>query len=158
MSTKAPRDQAQPDEGQPTRPRRDANVTDTMREQMCEALGGAMGVRALTDAVVDRMVGDVMIGFLFRHTDVARLKAHEFAHAAAWLRLSEAGQPVQYKGRDLTVAHQRHRITGGQFDRRMVLVRQVLEARDLPAPIIDAWCAHHEALRGRIVHRKVHQR
>ena len=40
-------------------------------------VGGEAGVKAVVDAFVERMAGDMIIGFFFAGKDLARVKAHE---------------------------------------------------------------------------------
>ncbi len=99
----------------------------------------------MIEEFIDRCFADTMIGFLFQRADPARIKRFEFEHAAEFL-----GAPVRYRGRSLAAAHARHRIMGGQFDRRLTILREVLESRQVPDEIRDAWLAHHERLRSEV--------
>jgi len=107
-----------------------------------EDIGGETALRAIVDDFVDRCFDDVMIGFLFRRAKRERIKRFEYEHAAQWL-----GAEVEYGGRPLEVAHGAHRILGGQFARRLQILRETLDAHGVPAEIRDAWLAHHESLR-----------
>ena len=106
---------------------------------------GEVRLRAIIDDFVGRIVSDLMIGFFFTRVDQARLREMEYQHAAAHL-----GGPVVYQGRPLGPAHGPHRIMGGHFARRNELLRQVLVAHDVPAPVRIAWLAHVESLRAEI--------
>jgi truncated hemoglobin YjbI len=88
-------------------------------------------IRAVSRDLVTRMARDPMIGFAFAGVDLARLA----------------------EGRPLEAAHFPRRIFGGQFDRRMVLLREILAEREVPAPLRDAWLAHAAAQRERVVAR-----
>ena len=110
-----------------------------------DQIGGLSGLRTAIDTFVDRCFDDVMIGFMFRRAERSRIKEFEFQHAAAWL-----GADVQYQGRPLGAAHQKHRIMGGQFARRLQILREVLEEARVPAPLVHEWIAHHESLREQI--------
>jgi hemoglobin len=112
---------------------------------MYERLGGEAGLLPIIDDFVDRIYDDMMIGFFFRGVDRARLKQLELQHAAAHL-----GGPLPYTGRPLRAAHAKHRIMGGQFMRRKELLRQTLNAHDVPPDICDAWLAHVESLRDQV--------
>jgi truncated hemoglobin YjbI len=83
-----------------------------------EALGGEAALRAIIDSFVDRIFDDLMIGYLFRAADRERVKAKEFEFAARHL-----GAAVEYTGRPLNEAHRAHRITGGQFMRRLQILK-----------------------------------
>lgn len=110
-----------------------------------ERIGGEPALRAIVDDFVDRCFEDVMIGFFFARSDRARVKRFEYEHAAEHL-----GAGSSYGGRPLGAAHAAHRIMGGQFDRRITILREVLEAHGVPEDIRAGWLAHHEALRDEV--------
>lgn len=110
-----------------------------------ERIGGEPGLRAIIDEFVDRVFDDLMIGFLFRRANRARIKEMEYQHAAEHL-----GASLSYGGRPLREAHARHRITGGQFARRKKILSDVIRAHGVPDDIHDAWLAHTESLRSQI--------
>jgi hypothetical protein len=103
-------------------------------------------LRAITRELVERMRGDLMIGFHFAKVDPVRLAELEYQHAAASL-----GAPVNYEGRPLRSAHAVHRIAGGHFARRRELLRQLLERHAAPRAMADAWLAATDASREEIV-------
>ncbi len=103
-------------------------------------------VRAVTAELVERMARDVMIGFFFAKVDLARLAELECQHAARTL-----GLEVTYEGRPLESAHHPRRIFGGQFDRRMVILAEVLARHDVPPAVRAAWLERARAERARIV-------
>jgi truncated hemoglobin YjbI len=110
-----------------------------------DRIGGEPALRAIVDDFVARMFGDPMIGFFFREATQKRIAELEYQHAAEWL-----GGPVKYKGRPLDQAHAKHRIMGGQFDRRKEILRQTLARHGVPPDLAEAWLAHVESLRGTI--------
>lgn len=93
---------------------------------------GEATVRAVVDRFVDRMFDDPIIGFFFAGKDRAAIKLHEFEHAARTL-----GAPIPYTGRPIAPLHRALRINGGQFRRRLALLRQALA--DLPPDIQERW-------------------
>lgn len=107
-----------------------------------ETLGGEPALRTIIDAFVDGCFDDVMIGFMFQRASRERVKRFEYEHAAEHL-----GAGIRYGGRPLDEAHARHKIFGGQFDRRLTILRRTLERNAVPAPIQARWLAHHESLR-----------
>lgn len=117
-------------------------------DSMFSRLGGEPALRALIDDFVERMFDDLMIGFLFVNADKERIKRFEYQHASAFL-----GGPDTYTGRPLSQAHAPHPIMGGHFARRLQLLRQVFEARAVPADIREAWLAHNGALRDQVTHQ-----
>lgn len=105
-------------------------------------------IREVTRELVRRMAKDPMIGFFFAKTDLDRLAELERQHAARAL-----GLDVPYEGRPLDAVHHPRRIFGGQFDRRMVILREVLERHGAAAELRDRWLAHAAAQRDRIVEK-----
>ncbi|MCH2109099.1 MAG: hypothetical protein MK135_07205, partial [Polyangiaceae bacterium] len=57
------------------------------------------------------------------------------------------GAPIDYTGRPIGGAHQRHRIMGGQFSRRMKILEKTLRAHDAPEWVIAEWLREVERLR-----------
>lgn len=113
-----------------------------MSETPFELLGGEPVLRPIIDRFVDRLFDDPMIGFFFRRADRARIKEKEYEFAAAHL-----GADVRYTGRNIAEAHAAHRIMGGQFARRLTLLKQTLIEADVPESVMEHWLAHTERLR-----------
>lgn len=105
-------------------------------------LGGEPVLRKIIDRFVDRVFDDVMIGFFFRNARRERIKQKEYEHAAEQL-----GAPVQYTGRAIDEAHRAHPIMGGQFLRRLTILRETLEEFTVPEHVKQHWLAHTESLR-----------
>ena len=103
-----------------------------------ELAGGEAGLRPVVDRFVDRVFDDVMIGYLFRNANRDRVKQKEYEHAAEQL-----GGPVQYSGRPLAQAHAPHRIRGGQFMRRIQILRETFREAGLPEAVGDAVIEHN---------------
>lgn len=113
-----------------------------MATTLFEDLGGEPALRRITDRFVDRMFDDVMIGFFFRAAQRERIKQKEYEHAAEHL-----GAGIAYTGRPLQEAHRAHPIMGGQFARRLVILKETLEAAGVPEHVKQHWLAHTESLR-----------
>ncbi len=107
--------------------------------------GGEPVLRAVVTHFYEHVFTDVMIGFFFRNADKARLIEKEYELAARML-----GADVRYTGKTMRQAHDPHPIMGGQFMRRLQLLKEAMAAHDLPQPVVDAWVAHTEALRPQI--------
>ena len=116
-----------------------------MSESDFQRLGGEAPLRALIDDFVDGCFDDMMIGYLFPRNKRERVKLFEYQHAAEHL-----GAPVTYAGRTLEQAHGAHRIMGGQFDRRLTILKNTLAAHSVPDDIVVRWTAYHESMRARI--------
>jgi hemoglobin len=111
-------------------------------QSLFERLGGEEKVRAIVDAFIDRVFADRMIGFFFRDADRMRIKEFEFQLAAKFL-----GADIEYQGRPLHLVHSKHPIMGGHFARRRQILKETLEAYDVPPFIRDAWLKHTDSLR-----------
>jgi truncated hemoglobin YjbI len=57
------------------------------------------------------------------------------------------GAEIEYKGRPLDEVHAKHPIMGGQFMRRLQILRETLEFYDVHAEVCEAWLSHTEGLR-----------
>jgi truncated hemoglobin YjbI len=102
-----------------------------------DELGGEAVLRPLIERFVDRVFDDVMIGYLFRGADRDRIKQKEYEHAAAHL-----GGPVVYTGRPLAQAHAPHRIRGGQFMRRVQILKETLAEYGAPPRVVEHFIQH----------------
>ncbi len=117
-----------------------------------DALGGEPALRAIIARFVDRMFDDIMIGYLFRAADRERVKAKEYEFAARHL-----GAEVEYTGRPIAEAHRAHRITGGQFMRRLQILKDTLAAFQVPAAIGQHWIEHTLSLQAQITDNALDQ-
>jgi truncated hemoglobin YjbI len=91
------------------------------------------------------MFDDIMIGFHFKNVSRERIKAKEYEFAAEHL-----GGNVAYTGRPLREAHARHAILGGQFMRRLQILKETLARHAAPATVIGHFVTHTESLRAQI--------
>lgn len=112
---------------------------------LLERLGGPEALRAIIDDFIDRVTGDIMIGFHFQRVDKTKLKQREYEFAAGHL-----GGAEEYTGRPLRSAHAAHRVLGGQFNRRLVLLEQTLRDHDVDPDVIRHWVEHNASLREQI--------
>jgi len=117
-----------------------------------EALGGEAALRAIIDSFVDRIFDDLMIGYLFRAADRERVKAKELEFAARHL-----GAAVEYTGRPLNEAHRAHRITGGQFMRRLQILKETLAEFHVPPEVSAHWIDHTLSLQAQITDNALDQ-
>jgi hemoglobin len=113
------------------------------------ALFDQIGEPALRAAITEfyrRVFGDVMIGFMFEGKNRPHLIEREYELTAALL-----GAPgVAYRGRPMRVAHAGHTIFGGQFERRLQILREVLRDHAVAPDVQQAWIDHQLALRSQI--------
>ncbi|MDF3068563.1 MAG: hypothetical protein K0R38_4164 [Polyangiaceae bacterium] len=113
-----------------------------MAATLFEDLGGEPALRKIIDRFVDRIFDDVMIGFFFRNARRERVKAKEYEFAARHL-----GADLPYTGRPIDEAHRAHPIMGGQFARRLTILKQTLEEHGVPEHVKAHWLSHTESLR-----------
>jgi hemoglobin len=107
---------------------------------------GPAALRAVITDFYGRVFPDVMIGFLFQGKDRRHLIDREYELTAALL-----GAPgVTYTGRPMRVAHAQHTIFGGQFERRLQLLRETLRDHAVDPEVQQAWIDHQLALRSQI--------
>ena len=118
-----------------------------MAATLFDELGGQPALVAIIDRFVDRIFEDTMIGFLFAGVSKARLKRLEYEFAAQHL-----GADVVYSGRPISEAHRKHRIMGGQFRRRLVILQETLAEFRVSAHIVDHWVQHTLALEAQVTH------
>lgn len=107
---------------------------------------GEPALRAVIAEFYRRVVGDVMIGFMFQGKDRQHLIDREYELTAALL-----GAPgVTYTGRPMRAAHAQHTIFGGQFERRLQILRDALRDHAVDPDVQAAWLDHQLALRDQI--------
>lgn len=123
-----------------------------LEQPLFEALGGEARLRAIIDRFVDRVYDDVMIGYLFRAADPARIKDKEYEFAALHL-----GAAVAYTGRPIAEAHRAHRITGGQFMRRLQILKETLTEFQVPEVVREHWLNHSLALASQVTNNALDQ-
>jgi hemoglobin len=99
-----------------------------------EQMGGEPALRRVIDRFVDRVFEDTMIGFFFKRASRERIKQKEYELAAGHL-----GANVVYTGRPLAEAHAPHPIMGGQFDRRLQILKDTLDEFSVPEAVRAHW-------------------
>ena len=115
----------------------------TPPQSLFDQAGGTPAILATVTTFYDAVFDDIMIGYLFARSDKARLIEKEVELASRMLGARE----IVYTGRPLQEAHARHRIFGGQFDRRLQLLREAMVTHQLPDAVQEAWVTHTQALR-----------
>jgi hemoglobin len=110
-----------------------------------DQMGGEPALRRVVNRFIDRVFDDMMIGFFFRNASRERVKAKEYEFAARHL-----GADVAYTGKPIRDAHAAHPIMGGQFNRRLQILKETLEEMGVPAGVQTHWLRHTEALRAQV--------
>lgn len=110
-----------------------------------QRIGGTIALRNIIDDFVKRVMNDPMIGFMFRGVDPLTLSQREFEFTARFL-----GAKIEYTGRPIRDAHARHKIMGGQFDRRRKILHDVLMDHRVPPDVRAQWLEHVDKLRAAV--------
>ncbi len=118
-------------------------MSDT--KALYELAGGEPALRAVLTDFYERVFSDAMIGFFFAGKDKRRLIEKELEFALKLL-----GAPREYTGKPIREAHSSHRIMGGQFGRRLTILKETMAAHHLPQPVQEAWIEHTLSLRDQV--------
>ncbi len=106
-----------------------------------DRIGGETLRKVISD-FYDRVLDDVMIGFLFAGKDKQRLIDKEWEFTARLL-----GADVAYTGRPIRAAHAKSPILGGHFARRLQILKETLAAHAVDPEVVRVWIDHTNALR-----------
>lgn len=116
---------------------------------MSHTLYDQIGEEFIRRAIIEfykRAFADMMIGHFFFGKNHDELAAHQIDFTVAAL-----GGPRRYSGRPVVEAHRSHNIRRPHFDRRRMILREVLDEFGLEPHLRDAWLAQEEAFRALIV-------
>ena len=108
-----------------------------------------IGHAFITKAVAEfyqRAFADVMIGHFFFKSDINHITTQQIAFVSAML-----GGPSTYQGKPLKLAHKPFLIRPVHFNRRQVLMREVLTDLGLAQNLADAWLAIEDQFRQVII-------
>jgi len=114
---------------------------------LIESIGGEAGLQRILEVFYRRMHADPMLGYFFDGKDLPSIssKQAEFILMAAGLR-------SKFEGKGPASAHTAlPPIYSGHFDRRLVLLKEVLEAEGLPIESIETWVRFEESFRAAVV-------
>lgn len=120
-------------------------VTPPPDPPLFELAGGEPALRALIEDFYDSLFRDVMIGFFFAGKDQEELVQLELEFV-----MNHLGADQPYSGRPLREAHAEHRIMGGQFNRRLQLLKEAMERHGLHPDVREAWIDHTLSLRSQV--------
>ncbi|MFT3696352.1 MAG: group 1 truncated hemoglobin [Kofleriaceae bacterium] len=110
------------------------------------ALIGPEKLRAVVTDFYGRVFKDVMIGYMFAGKDRARLIDRETEMAAVFLGAPDA----KYTGRPMRTAHASVSIFGGQFERRLQILREAMADNGVDPEVQRVWIEHTQALRSQV--------
>jgi hemoglobin len=107
---------------------------------------GGDKLRAVVTEFYARVFPDVMIGFMFAGKDRQRLIDKEWEFVASFL-----GAPdVTYTGRPIRTAHAHVPIFGGQFERRLQILKETMRDQAVDPEVQRVWIDHTLALRSQV--------
>ena len=89
-------------------------------------LGGATGVAAIADTLIDRVVADPVSGPSFQDSKLDRIK-----RLLAEQICDLSGGPCHYSGDSMKEVHAGHHITQAQFYRMVHTLREILRERQV---------------------------
>lgn len=120
-----------------------------LEESKNSGLYDQIGHAFITKAVAEfykRAFADVMIGHFFFNSDIHHITEQQIAFVTAML-----GGPANYQGKPLKLAHKPFQIRLVHFNRRQVLMREVLDDLQLKPELRDAWLAVEDQFRQVII-------
>ena len=106
-----------------------------------EEFGGLSGLHEVITDLYDRIFKDPMISYLFKGKDPHSLIQRELEWTAKAL-----GAAVDYQGRSMAEAHQKHPIRRGHFYRRNQLLEEAMSAHHLSESCVLWWRSHSKAM------------
>jgi hemoglobin len=89
-----------------------------------DSLGAKTGVEAISDALIDRVASDPVLGRSFADTNLARIKS-----LLAEQICDLSGGPCHYSGDPMRQVHAGHHITEAEFYRMVDTLRAILRER-----------------------------
>lgn len=110
--------------------------------KLYEELGGLEKLKQIVDEFVDKLVDDLMVGYLFRKSDKIRIKEKEFELLANIL-----GAKIKYTGNSVKEVHKTLNIKSGEFERRKQILKEILLKYNCPENVMKAIMEHTEKLR-----------
>jgi len=127
-----------------------SKVKSPSREELADLiqkLGGEVVFVTLMERFYQAMGQDLMIGFFFSGRDLKTI-----AQKQASFFLMAAGLNPGFSGKGPSTAHQAlPPILSGHFDRRLMILRQVLESEGVSEQQISRWVRFEESFRAVVV-------
>jgi truncated hemoglobin YjbI len=116
---------------------------------LVESIGGEPDLQRILLAFYSRMKSDPMIGYFFEGKPIAEIAAKQGEFI-----LMAAGVLQKFEGRGPATAHTNlPPIYEGHFDRRLVLLREILLTEGLTPAQIETWVQFEESFRSMVVSR-----
>ena len=115
--------------------------------RLADAVGGIGELDAIVTNFYERVFADPIIGFLFNDVDLEHIVEMQVEYLRARLGAGE----VEYTGESIRRAHRDLPLTVGHFDRRHQILRDVLDAHDIPEDVEEAWVELDASLRDLVI-------
>ena len=110
---------------------------------------GAEKLEVLVHEFYQRVMDDLMIGFLFNKIDIEE-QSQKLIHYMS----THIGTPTEkYRGMSVRQGHEAIPILPGHFDRRHQILKDILEVHLVPAHVRKAWLDLDLALRNNVLKR-----
>jgi hemoglobin len=120
-------------------------LEETRNPGLYDQIGHAFIAKAVAE-FYKRAFQDVLIGHFFFNSDIQHITEQQIHFVSAML-----GGPANYSGKPLKAAHKPFKIRPVHFNRRQVLMREVLVDLGLEPSLRDAWLSVEEQFRPVIV-------
>lgn len=120
-------------------------LEETRNPGLYDQIGHAFIAKAVAE-FYKRAFEDVLIGHFFFHSDIDHITQQQIKFVSAML-----GGPPTYTGKPLKAAHKPFKIRPVHFNRRQVLMREVLDDLKLDPSLKEAWLSVEEQFRSVIV-------
>jgi hemoglobin len=101
-----------------------ADAAGTAHPRLYDRLGGATGVAAIADSLIDRVSADPMLGRSFKDSKLGRIKK-----LLAEQICDLSGGPCRYSGDPMKEVHTGHHISEAEFYGMVAVLREVLKER-----------------------------
>ena len=98
-------------------------------------LGGFSQLIEILDEFYTRLLADILVGYLFKQFDRQKLIRDQ----AEFVNRSLGGPHRDYEPRNLKQIHRPLKITGGHFDRRHQILKDVLDQFEVESDIKKMW-------------------
>ena len=98
-------------------------------------LGGFDQLTIILEEFYTRLMNDIWIGYIFKPFDRQKLILDQ----AEFVNRSLGGPKRNYESRNLKKIHRPLNITGGHFDRRHQILKEVLNEFDVEEEIKELW-------------------
>jgi hemoglobin len=116
-------------------------LEESTQKSLFDLIGHAFVERAVAE-FYKRAFADVMIGHFFFKSDIHHITSQQIDFVTAML-----GGPTRYNGKPLKLAHKPFIIRTVHFNRRQVLMGEVLTDLGLEPRLKDAWLGAEEQFR-----------